>query len=531
MRFISKNRVVTLLVGFALLTASFLLVESRAEAACADPNPSFGTVSFNNLTVPESGTYRVWTRMQIPDSAKNNFLIEVNGGTCYTVNGSGSLPANTWTWVDFHGGAASSKINVNLTAGSPFSMRLLGTSEGVLVDRVIFTRINTSGETCTPSGLGNDCAEPIDVQNPTVSMTAPAASPTVLTGTQTVSATATDNNRVKQVEFLLNGTALATPDTTSPYSVQWNTLLTTDGTHTLTARATDDAGNTATTTRQVIVQNGKPDLIVATLSTTPASPKVGDGVTIKATIRNQGAAATVAGLQNVISFSAGGSPITAATYTPAIAPNSTVEITAGATWTAIAGNHRIEATVDSTNKVVESNESNNTTGIDIAVSSPDVTVPTVSITSPANNAANLKGTVNVTANAADNVGGSGVKQVDFYVNSVLQRSVTAAPYTFAWDSTKVADGSHTISVRVQDKAGNISQQTSITVTTDNVTTPPPTPKAGDVDNNGVVEYKDLLAVLNNWGQSGRTREQGELDGKGSVNYSDLLLVLNNWTAK
>ena len=37
-----------------------------------------------------------------------------------------------------------------------------------------------------------------------------------------------------------------TPDTTSPYSVSWNTTTVANGTHTLTARARDAAGNTTT---------------------------------------------------------------------------------------------------------------------------------------------------------------------------------------------------------------------------------------------------------------------------------------------
>ena len=41
---------------------------------------------------------------------------------------------------------------------------------------------------------------------------------------------------------------LGAEDTTSPYSVSWNTTTVANGTHTLTAVARDAAGNTTTST-------------------------------------------------------------------------------------------------------------------------------------------------------------------------------------------------------------------------------------------------------------------------------------------
>lgn len=55
--------------------------------------------------------------------------------------------------------------------------------------------------------------------------------------------------------------------TTSPYSITWDTALTTNGSHTLTAIARDAAGNTTTaTSRTVTVSNSVPD------TTPPAAP-------------------------------------------------------------------------------------------------------------------------------------------------------------------------------------------------------------------------------------------------------------------
>ena len=53
-------------------------------------------------------------------------------------------------------------------------------------------------------------------------MTAPAAGATV-SGTVTVSASASDNVGVAGVQFLLDGASLGAEDTTAPYAISWNT--------------------------------------------------------------------------------------------------------------------------------------------------------------------------------------------------------------------------------------------------------------------------------------------------------------------
>jgi glucose/arabinose dehydrogenase/chitodextrinase len=92
---------------------------------------------------------------------------------------------------------------------------------------------------------------PGDTTPPTVSLTTPTAGSTV-SGTLTVSANASDNVGVVGVRFILDGVDIASEDTTAPYGVSWATTTATNGTHTLTARARDAAGN-ATTSSPVTV--------------------------------------------------------------------------------------------------------------------------------------------------------------------------------------------------------------------------------------------------------------------------------------
>lgn len=89
------------------------------------------------------------------------------------------------------------------------------------------------GETTPPGG---------DTTAPTASMTAPASGAT-LSGQTTLSANASDNVAVTGVQFLVDGNAVGTEDTTAPYSITFDTTTLADGSHTFSARARDAAGN------------------------------------------------------------------------------------------------------------------------------------------------------------------------------------------------------------------------------------------------------------------------------------------------
>jgi YD repeat-containing protein len=96
-----------------------------------------------------------------------------------------------------------------------------------------------------------------DTTAPVVSLTSPLNGSTV-GGTSTVSASASDNIGVKGVRFELDGLSLGSEDVAAPYSVSWNTIASTNGTHTVTAFARDAAGNTSSATVTVTVVNPDP---------------------------------------------------------------------------------------------------------------------------------------------------------------------------------------------------------------------------------------------------------------------------------
>ena len=101
--------------------------------------------------------------------------------------------------------------------------------------------------------LANGSGSGGDTQAPTVSITAPLNGATV-SGTVSVTATASDNVGVTKVEFYLDG-ALQSTDTTSPYSWSWDTTSATNASHTLTAKAYDAALNVGTSTAVSVTVN------------------------------------------------------------------------------------------------------------------------------------------------------------------------------------------------------------------------------------------------------------------------------------
>jgi WD40 repeat protein len=154
--------------------------------------------------------------------------VSVNGGvTWHPANGRISW---TYNWTP----SANGSVNIKVRAvDDSLNLELPSTGINVIV------------------GTGSDGTPP------TVAMTAPANGTTVTGSAVAVSATASDNVGVTSVQFLLDGVALGSPDTAAPYSITWNSTTATNGTHTLSARASDAAGNNTTSTGvSVTVSNG-----------------------------------------------------------------------------------------------------------------------------------------------------------------------------------------------------------------------------------------------------------------------------------
>src|SRR5205085_3427113 len=104
--------------------------------------------------------------------------------------------------------------------------------------------------------------------------------------------------------------------------------------------------------------------------------------------------------------------------------------------------------------------------VTVSTSTPDTTAPSTSITAPANGAT-VSNTVSVTASASDNVG---VTKVEFYLDGALKSTSTTSPYSWSWNTTGVANGSHSLVSKAYDAAGNIGTSATVTVTVSNTVT-------------------------------------------------------------
>ena len=121
-------------------------------------------------------------------------------------------------------------------------------------------------------------------------------------------------------------------------------------------------------------------------------------------------------------------------------------------------------------KVTASDASGNkaTSSIDVNVNNAapgDVTLPTVNFISPTDQSS-LTGTVNVSINAADNVG---VSSVSISIDNI----VVSNSSNYSWNTANYAAGNHTLNAIARDAAGN-QASTSITVSINVVVVPPPT---------------------------------------------------------
>lgn len=104
--------------------------------------------------------------------------------------------------------------------------------------------------------------------------------------------------------------------------------------------------------------------------------------------------------------------------------------------------------------------------IDDAPTGGDTTPPATSITAPASGAT-VSGTTTVSAAASDNVG---VTKVEFYLDSVLQSTDTASPYSWSWTTTAASNGAHSLTTKAYDAASNSGTSPAVSVTVSNVAT-------------------------------------------------------------
>ncbi|HKN82779.1 MAG TPA: Ig-like domain-containing protein, partial [Pyrinomonadaceae bacterium] len=96
----------------------------------------------------------------------------------------------------------------------------------------------------------------------------------------------------------------------------------------------------------------------------------------------------------------------------------------------------------------------------IATEEPVNAVPTVSITSPANNAV-FTAPANITINATASDSDGTISKVEFYQGNTLLNTDTVAPYSYTWPN--VAAGTYSLTAKATDNNNAVISSSSITV--------------------------------------------------------------------
>ncbi|RLA77156.1 MAG: hypothetical protein DRG33_07235, partial [Deltaproteobacteria bacterium] len=274
----------------------------------------------------------------------------------------------------------------------------------------------------------------------------PTGQQTVREGqTVAVSAEVTDDNIDSVVaDFTQLGGGDAIPMSCSSGStyVGEYTLVGTSGeyTATVTITATDKAGNTATATTKVIVDNISP---TAEITSPP------DGRVVRGEI-NVTTEADDSHLE-LVEFYVGTDLVSTST-----SPNPTFILN-----TSMYTNGEWILTIKVYDDAGNINVSD---GVAIII---DNQAPDNAIIVRPDDGDYISGTVTIEVSAGDAIN---VSNVTFYYDDTLLGVDYAAPWTMDWDTTTVPDGAHVIKATVFDTAGNSINATPITVYVDN--TPP-----------------------------------------------------------
>jgi RHS repeat-associated protein len=265
---------------------------------------------------------------------------------------------------------------------------------------------------------------------PTVALTSPANNAVFAPGaTIALAATATDDGSITQVQFF-NGATLIGTDTTAPYTFDWASVPA--GTYTVTARATDNLG-VVTTSNPITINVTNAPTVTLTAPANNAAFVTGSTIPLAATANDDG---TITQVQFFNGATLLGSAATAP-YT--------------FNWASVAaGSYSITAKATDNLGVVTTSS---------AITINVTNAPTVTLTSPANNAVfTAPGSINLAATAADD---GAITQVQFFNGATLIGAATTAPYTFNWAS--VPAGSYTITAKATDNLGVVTTSSAITV--------------------------------------------------------------------
>lgn len=281
-----------------------------------------------------------------------------------------------------------------------------------------------------------DSTTTTDKTPPTVSISNPVDGSSV-TGTITVTAAASDNAGISKVELLVDN-AIYSTTTSTPTSFILNTGNYTNGTHTLTARATDTSGNIGSSSNISINFSNDKTLPSVSIS----SPLNGSTVSGTTTV-NVNASDNV-GISK-IEFLVDGTLLANSSSSPATFTldsvkysNSTHTLTARATDTS-------------------GNQASASITINVQNVATDTSPPKISILYPLNNSKIGSSSTSIKLSLSDKIG---VTKFEFFINGNFVYQYTfpsptiSTNFNLSWSTQNVARGTYTLQAFAYDAKNN-----------------------------------------------------------------------------
>ena len=355
-----------------------------------------------------------------------------------------------------------------------------------------------------------------DATNPTGSLTAPASSANVRGNAVVVSSNSADaGSGVADATFQRSPagagvwTTIGAADTTSPYSVNWDTTAVSDGLYDLRVVTTDNVGNSFTSAlvTNVRVDNTLPTNVLSLQSVAPAGSAFLNGTTVY----YRGTAAGNFQLQNAVS-DAGSGP--ASSVFPALGGTVGSWTHTTQTVNAPAGGPYVTTNNFAHNAGEANSPTESVTSTDVVGNTSNATVLTFTNDSTTpdwrDHRAGLGGdvagnSVTVTSNSAD--GGSGVGSAQFQRSPAgadiwtnIGAADTTSPYSANWDTTAVADGLYDLRVITTDNVGNSFTSALVTnvrvdntLPTNTLSLQSPNPAGSSFQNGNTIYYRGTAA--------------------------------------
>lgn len=368
----------------------------------------------------------------VTQTSNANILIDNSGpSVALTAPASGTITTTstliTATASDVHSGISRVEFLVDgvvifTDSAAPFelttNLTTFGDGAHTLQARS-FNAINLSD-------VSNVVSFTTDASPPSVSITAPTSGPSPACGIFPFQASASDTHSgIKMVEFLIDG-VLRSTDTSSPYEFSVDTsLLGLNGSHTFEARATNGVNLSSLTTQVVQVDGTQPVVSF----TGPLTGPITGSVTLTATATDPDSG--VAQVDFLIDGQLAGST----SITPYSLTTNTALLSAGT--------HTFQARA-----VGGGSCSNLSSAVVLQV---DNLPPSVTLTSPTTDG---NGPISLAATAIDT--GTGISQVRFLVDTTVVATLPLPPFSVAFDTSSLADGSHTFAAEASDGVGLVT---------------------------------------------------------------------------